>query len=764
MVMARLGVFTVEDLAARSGVPEATVRTVIRRNPTLVREVGIKRTGRRGGQRIRYQVDPEHEVELRDTLENIRSGLLPADDTEISPLPASLAADPLWLPLSVSAAEAVLIDELPSASVDKHPALLRAADEYIQHARQVRDSADDTESTVPYLVAHLDLLDFIRTLADAETREFPGRPLAYDALMAQWRYLPWGVLEPGAYEKVLARAYGLVEEPATQEVAAMPIDVVYSDRHGIPSRLNQALNLVRALYSKVHVAGIPVGWPDAADHIHGSTAQPRLCVLAFDRASIEDQDPALIIPAVAQKMGPIDGLIVAAEKMHAHMYRQAVTHGATFIYLDAGDAAYYALRQEINRASERFIAEALRSGLEGRTPFVAQGSGLQPLGHNIVSPMLAPDISPIARRAQRIFETLEARERLSFNLLTDERQLGTLRALVGLQAAIEGQAFDAPMQERIESAILAFARESTKSHDRPDLTGAVIEVASVVEILAKTFLSRLAYSVCGKDTGRIMVELKLPTSRIRMLSLGIVVQALRTAGRSETFASVHHKVPEEWMNRLDAFAGERNAWAHGVVQGTDTQLIDQAFLAIREGIAIAGWLAVELQSIRDHEQARERGDPVNVPADIPGITLTPRVPGSELRVFISHASTDSQIAERLGMRLQAMGYNSWYAEWELTPGDSIVTKIQDSMAACDVLIVALSPNSVKSRWINRELNSSLMAQLGGQQVLVIPALIETCDIPALLSDTRYINLREDFEEGFVRILDAIRSHRRRTAQ
>lgn len=363
--MARLGIFTVEDLAARSGVPEATVRTVIRRNPTLVREVGIKLTDIPGGQRIRYQVDPEHEVELRDKLENIRAGLLPADDPEIGLLPAALAADPLWLPLSVSAAEAVLLDELPSAPVDKRPALLRAADEYTEHARRVRDSADDAESTVPYLVAHLDLIDFIRTLADAEARELPGRQLAHGRLMAQWQYLPWGVLEPRAYEKVLARVYGLVEESAIQEIAAMPIDVVYSDRHGVPSRLDQALNLVTALYSKIHVARIRAGRLNTANHVHEWTAQPRLCVLAFDRASMEEQDPAIIIPAVAQKMGPMDRLIVAAEEMDAHVYRQAVTHGATFIYLDTDGAVYYALRQEIDRACERSVAEARRSGFEG---------------------------------------------------------------------------------------------------------------------------------------------------------------------------------------------------------------------------------------------------------------------------------------------------------------------------------------------------------------------------------------------------------------
>ena len=219
--MARLGVFTVEDLVARSGVPEATVRTVIRRNPIFVREVGIKSTGRPGGQRIQYQVDPEHEVELRDKLENIRAGLLPADVGlgTIGPLPAALAADPIWLPLSVSAAEAILLEELPSTSATRRPDLLRAADEYIEHARAIRDSADDSEPTTPYLVAHLDLLDFLRTLADAEVRGVPDRQHAYGALMEQWRSLHWDVLEPEASAKVLARVQMLKEGSATQDTA-----------------------------------------------------------------------------------------------------------------------------------------------------------------------------------------------------------------------------------------------------------------------------------------------------------------------------------------------------------------------------------------------------------------------------------------------------------------------------------------------------------------------------------------------------------------
>jgi hypothetical protein len=398
---------------------------------------------------------------------------------------------------------------------------------------------------------------------------------------------------------------------------------------------------------------------------------------------------------------------------------------------------------------------------EGETLVVAQGSEQLPLVRkaDVTSLMVAPDISPIARQAQRVFENLAAKERASFNSLTDERQLVTLRALVGLQSVTEDAVFNVPTHERIESAILTFARESTKPDGRPNLTGAVIEVTAAVEILANAFLSKLAYSVCGKNAGRIQLELKLPTSKIRALSLGKVVQALRTAARSDTFASAHRHVPDEWIDRLDAFADERNSWAHGAAHGTDTHLVDQAFLAMQEGITIARWLAAELQSINENRGTGEQVAIEDPSADNPVLKLNPPARRSEFSVFVSHATADGATAERLAMGLRAMGYNSWYAEWELRPGDSLVEKVHAALSVCDVLIVALSRKSVASNWVKLELSSVLMAQLSGQQVLIIPVLIETCEIPPLLAGTFYVDLRGDFEKGFLNLLDAIRAHR-----
>ncbi len=426
-----------------------------------------------------------------------------------------------------------------------------------------------------------------------------------------------------------------------------------------------------------------------------------------------------------------------------------VDHGVPFHYFAKIACA---TTDELDAATNAVgFAASGGARFEGETLVVARGSEQPPLVRkaDVASLLVVPDIGPIARRAQRIFENLGTSERTSFNALSDERQLATLRALVGLQSVIDSDVFDAQTRERIDSAISTFARESTKSDGVPNLTGAVIEITSMVEILTKTFLSRLAYSVCGKDPARIQAELKLPTSKIRTLSLGKSAQALRVAAASDAFASVHHQIPEEWIERLDAFTGQRNSWAHGAAQGTDAQLVDQAFAAMREGITIAGWLATGLQSIMDsRELASSQDKPEAELAEAAALTLPPR-------------SRGGLIAERLAMGLQAMGYNSWYSEWELRAGDSIVTKVQTALSASDVLIIVLSRQSVVSNWVGRELNSVLMSHLGGQHVLVIPVMVGQCEIPRLLSDTLHVDLQDDFEKGFLKILDAIRAHRSR---
>jgi len=49
----------------------------------------------------------------------------------------------------------------------------------------------------------------------------------------------------------------------------------------------------------------------------------------------------------------------------------------------------------------------------------------------------------------------------------------------------------------------------------------------------------------------------------------------------------------------------------------------------------------------------------------------------------------------------------WYDKWEIKVGDSLIEKIQEGLDIHDYLAIILSPESVSSEWVKRELNSAV---------------------------------------------------------
>ena len=106
------------------------------------------------------------------------------------------------------------------------------------------------------------------------------------------------------------------------------------------------------------------------------------------------------------------------------------------------------------------------------------------------------------------------------------------------------------------------------------------------------------------------------------------------------------------------------------------------------------------------------------------------------KVFISHTSKDHGFVLLLANKLKSDLIDVWIDDWELKVGDSIVQKINDGLERCDFLIIVFSENSIKSEWVLRELNSTLMRQLTGKEVTILPILleIEPEKLPPLFSD------------------------------
>lgn len=124
-------------------------------------------------------------------------------------------------------------------------------------------------------------------------------------------------------------------------------------------------------------------------------------------------------------------------------------------------------------------------------------------------------------------------------------------------------------------------------------------------------------------------------------------------------------------------------------------------------------------------------------------------------VFISYAHIDAVFVNMLAAHLVKNNANVWVDTWELNVGDSIINKVQEAIEGSDALLIVLSKSSVKSEWCKKELSAGLMRELDEKKVVVLPVLLEDCDIPMLLREKMYADFRNDFNFGLQKTLDAI---------
>ena len=124
-------------------------------------------------------------------------------------------------------------------------------------------------------------------------------------------------------------------------------------------------------------------------------------------------------------------------------------------------------------------------------------------------------------------------------------------------------------------------------------------------------------------------------------------------------------------------------------------------------------------------------------------------------LFISYSHQDEDFVNRLIARLLEARVAIWYDRIGIKVGESLFAKIQGAISEADFLAVILSRASVASAWCQEELNAGLLRQLEDRRVIVLPLLMEECDIPVFLREKKYADFRRDFYHGFQEFREAI---------
>lgn len=112
-------------------------------------------------------------------------------------------------------------------------------------------------------------------------------------------------------------------------------------------------------------------------------------------------------------------------------------------------------------------------------------------------------------------------------------------------------------------------------------------------------------------------------------------------------------------------------------------------------------------------------------------------------VFLSHNHADKIFVRRLARDLENQGILYWLDEAEIRVGESLIEKISTGIDKVDFVAVVLSPNSIISPWVQREVDVAMNQEIMGRQIKVLPLMYQKCELPTFLLGKSYADFTEE---------------------
>lgn len=122
-------------------------------------------------------------------------------------------------------------------------------------------------------------------------------------------------------------------------------------------------------------------------------------------------------------------------------------------------------------------------------------------------------------------------------------------------------------------------------------------------------------------------------------------------------------------------------------------------------------------------------------------------------VFLSHSSQDRHFVDELAGNIRRHGIPVWYSVTNILGAQQWHDEIGAALQRCDWFALVLSPQSVDSIWVKRELLYALSHNRFENKI--IPIMFEPCDAENLswtLSHFQTISFVDDVEQGYLDLL------------
>jgi hypothetical protein len=122
-------------------------------------------------------------------------------------------------------------------------------------------------------------------------------------------------------------------------------------------------------------------------------------------------------------------------------------------------------------------------------------------------------------------------------------------------------------------------------------------------------------------------------------------------------------------------------------------------------------------------------------------------------VFLSHSSSDRRFVEGLARFLKEQGIRYWFSVAHIVGATQWHDEIGAALDRCTWFLVVLTPSSVRSEWVKRELLFALNAKRYKERI--IPLLLKPCDAARLswtLGEFQFVDFTKGLEAGYGQLL------------
>lgn len=124
-------------------------------------------------------------------------------------------------------------------------------------------------------------------------------------------------------------------------------------------------------------------------------------------------------------------------------------------------------------------------------------------------------------------------------------------------------------------------------------------------------------------------------------------------------------------------------------------------------------------------------------------------------VFVSYSSRDGTFVRALVADLKKEGLQVWHDEARLMGGDPLLERVNDAIGQAGAVLVVLSENSIRSRWVLKEIEFASSREISTPSFRIIPVILGPVETPSLLSGKVQISFHPDYLAGLKKLLQAL---------